>query len=179
MWERFIVGEGGKGRQWRWREKREKKERVKVKRVCLLFRLWYSCSQVKVGGKPNGCWECMVIAMATDVWVPVAYGWYHHHRWVQRWSATNCKASSWYQQEECRKSRITTVLVKQYQNLSLLPLEGWQWPLGWTLGSLPLPKWMDYTAISKCRLNPLSSESWLVHFCCCSLLVFWDRVSTM
>jgi hypothetical protein len=64
--------------------------------------LWCNHFQVKVGSRSGRHWECMVITMATNAWVPVSYGWCHCHHWIQRWHSTvklvpECKASSWCQ----------------------------------------------------------------------------------
>lgn len=50
----------------REKEKREKEKREGAERARLLFELGRNCSQVKVGADPNVCWECLVVAMATD-----------------------------------------------------------------------------------------------------------------
>lgn len=42
-----------------------KKREEEVRSVYLLFVLWCDRSQVKLGGKPSGFWECMAIVMAT------------------------------------------------------------------------------------------------------------------
>lgn len=99
-WERFVVG-GGYKRGWQRQGERDRRRRGRDKGQ--EGSAFYSgCeditnSQVKVGVKPNGCWECTAIAKATDAWVPIVYGWCHHHCWVQKGSATNRKAGSCYQ----------------------------------------------------------------------------------
>lgn len=66
------------------RKRKKKKKERRTGRVYLLFKLWCKHSQVNVGSKPNGYWECMAIVMATDARVPVSCWWHHHWVWRRK-----------------------------------------------------------------------------------------------
>lgn len=64
MGEVYCGGREQKGPQ-RQRGK-EKEKRWRSGRVCFYLDCDINGSQVKVGNKPNGHWECMAVVMATD-----------------------------------------------------------------------------------------------------------------
>jgi hypothetical protein len=71
--ERDLLWVRAKRGQWRRTGERERK-REQGSRGSAFYLGCDNHSQVKVGIEPNGCWECIVIAMATNARVPVAYG---------------------------------------------------------------------------------------------------------